>query len=102
MVDTLWQVSEVSKKEELAKVLLAHEEELSADFYGSIVLRNCNITHFRKRQEGWLESQRAASKKRELFQDLLGDVDTVSSEARNKRKRTSDGDIGGCKKKNKK
>ena len=71
VVDTVWRHSQLDRKEEIAKLLLAHEDELSADFHGSIVLRNCNIAHFRKKQEGWAEQQRAASRKRELFQDLL-------------------------------
>lgn len=72
----------------MAKLLLAHEEELSADFHGSIVLRNCNIAHFRKKQAGWLEQQKAAEKKRELFQDLLdeGGQSSVAGSGR-KRKR---------------
>lgn len=73
VVDVLWRMSEVSKKEDLAVLLLAHEEELTADFHGSIVLRNCNIAHFRKKQAGWLDQQRAAGRKREIFQDILGE-----------------------------
>lgn len=71
VVDTIWEKSEMSKKEEIATLLLAHEEELGADFYGGIVLQNCQIAHFRKRQAGWLEEQRAKKKKREMFADIL-------------------------------
>lgn len=75
VVDVVWRRSQVTRKEEIAALLLVHEEELSADFHGGIVLRNCDIAHFRKKQAGWLEGQRAASKKREMFQDILGDGD---------------------------
>ena len=86
VVDTLWRQSEVARKEGLGRLLLTHEEELSSDFHGSIVLRNCNITHLKKRQAGWLEQQRAAERKRELFQDLL-EGGGQSSAGGSKRKR---------------
>lgn len=92
----LWKLSQLAEKEEMAKQLLAHEEELSADFHGSIVLRNCNMAHFKKKQAGWLEQQRAADKKRELFQDLLeGPSQPAVDSVRNKkRKRVLDDDDG--------
>ena len=85
VVDVLWTHSELGKKEALARVLLTHEEQLTADFYGSIVLRNCNIAEYRRRQEGWLEQQRAAGKKRQLFEDLLGDAQSQSGGSQRKR-----------------
>ena len=69
--DMLWRMSEIGKKEELATVLLAHEEELTANFHGNIVLRNCNIAHFRKKRAGWLELQKTTDKRREIFHDIL-------------------------------
>lgn len=73
----MWGRSQIPRKEELARLLLAHEEELAADFYGSIVLRNCNIAYFRKRQVGWQEEQLAASRKRDMFEDILGEGGAV-------------------------
>lgn len=41
--------STVSGEEgELAQELMSHEEELSADFYGRIVVWNCNVAHYMK------------------------------------------------------
>lgn len=85
VVDGLWRQSEVSRKEVLGKLLLAHEEELSSDFHGSIVLRNCNIAHFKKKQAGWLEQQRAAERKKELFQDLLEGGQNLAGSSKRKR-----------------
>ena len=73
VVDVVWRRCQVDRKEGIAALLLANEEELSADFHGGIVLRNCDIAHFRKKQAGWLEGQKAASKRRELFEDILGE-----------------------------
>ena len=89
VVDVVWRMSEVGKKEELAKILLAHEEELAGDFHGKIVLKNCNISHYRKKHEGWLEKQRVANKTRELFQDIIGSESTPAGERRSKRKTIS-------------
>ena len=89
VVDVLWRLSEVKKKEELATTLLSHEEELSSDFHGSIVLRNCNIAHFRKKQEGWVESQRAVNKRQAIFQDILGEGKDQSALRNKKRKLSS-------------
>ena len=96
VVDMLWKVSDVERKKEMVKILLAHEEELAADFHGSIVLRNCNIAHFRSQQEGWLEGQKMAGKRKELFQEIF-DVNCHSrgEGKRKKLKRMSDDMIAG-------
>ena len=71
VVDVVWRQSEISKKEELAEILLTNEEELMGDFYGQIVLRNCNISHYKKKQASWQEQQRVMEKKRHLFEDII-------------------------------
>lgn len=73
VVDAVWRHSEVAKKEELAEILLTNEEELTGDFYGQIILRNCNISHYKKKQAAWQEQQRVTEKKRQLFQDIIED-----------------------------
>ena len=69
----LWRQSEVQRKQKLAEQLIAHEEELFANYYGKIILRNCNISHYKKKQEAWRDVERATEKRRELFQDILED-----------------------------
>jgi len=58
-----------------AKELLAHEDKLSSDFYGQIVLRNCNVAHYRKKQSAWQAEQQAAERRRGLFQDIFSEED---------------------------
>ena len=70
VVDAVWKHCEVSKKGALASELLKHEDELTASFFGKIVLRNCNIAHYKRKQVAWQELQRAKDKKRELFRDI--------------------------------
>ena len=85
VVDMLWRQSELERKEELAQTLLAHEEQLTADFYGSIVLRNCDIAHYRKQQVGWVDQQKAAGKRRQLFQDMLSESQSPAAGLQRKR-----------------
>ena len=73
VIDVLWRQSEVQRKQELAEQLIAHEDELFANYYGKIILRNCNISHYKKKQAAWQDVERATERRRELFQDILGE-----------------------------
>ena len=86
VVDTLWRQCEIGRKDQLAKQLLIHEEELTDDFYGQIVLRNCNITHYKKKQDVWRDKERAAEKKRNLFEEIIGEEEKLGPKKK-KRKR---------------
>ena len=88
VVDVLWRQSEVQQKQELAEQLIIHEEDLSSNYYGKIILRNCNIAHYKKKQQAWQDVERATEKKRDLFQDILEDTPALGSE----KKRTQIGD----------
>ena len=89
VVDTVWRNCEVSKKESLAQELLSHKHELLEDFYGRLVLRNCNIVRYRKKQEGgWQEKERASERMKELFRDIL--EEPVEKKGKRKRKRNQD------------
>ena len=79
----------MSKKESLAQELLSHKHELSEDFYGRLVLRNCNIVHCRRKQGGWQEKERASERTRELFRDILEEP-VEEGKRKRKRKRSQD------------
>ena len=87
VVDAVWRNCEVSKKEILAQELLSHENELSDDFYGQIVLRNCNIAHYRRKQAVWQEKEKATEKTWELFQDILDEPAEQRKAGMGKRKK---------------
>ena len=76
VVDVLWRQSEVQRKQELAEQLIAREDELYANYYGNIILRNCNISHYKKKQTAWQDVERATEKRRELFQNIIEDEAT--------------------------
>ena len=79
VMDALWRSSDVTVKESLAERLIAHEAELTEDFYGRIVMRNCNVAHYRRKQAVWQEK---APNALELFEDILDDVNAPSSKRR--------------------
>ena len=85
VMDAIWRNSQVTVKESLAEELLAHEAELADDFYGRIVMRNCNIAHYRRKQAVW-QKESAATNTRELFRDILEEESTATVEGRRKRK----------------
>ena len=94
-MDAIWRNSEVAVKEMLVEKLLTHEAELADDFYGRIVLRNCNVAHYRRKQAVW-QKELVATNTRELFHDILEDESTAASEGRRKRKSRTvgSGDMG--------
>ena len=80
LVESVWRHCTVSQKEAIVSELLASEEELSADFYGKFVLRNVNASHFKRKQNVWQTQQEMAGKRRELFQDIIGDDSGIQEE----------------------
>ena len=90
VVDVLWRQSEVQRKQELAEQLIAHEDELFANYYGKIILRNCNISHYKKKQTVWQDVERATERRRELFQDIIEDQTTVRVKGTKVNKRNRD------------
>ena len=78
MIDTVWRHCEVKRKKAIVKKLIAHEEKLASDFYGRIVLRNCNMSHYKKRQAAWQGDQCAAAYRRDLFQDIVSTDEIIA------------------------
>ncbi len=89
VVDALWRNCEIVHKDQLAQSLLSCEEELSNEFYGQIVLRNCNIAHYKRKQDSWREEERVEDKKRALFEDIIGENSVAQTVPRKKRKKLS-------------
>ena len=58
-MDTLWRNNDVSHREKIAQELLLLENKLSKDFFGAIVLRNCNIAQYKLNKSVWQEKERA-------------------------------------------
>ena len=90
-MDAVWRSSDISVKESLAEELMAHEEELADSFYGRIVMRNCNVAHYKRRQSVRDGAAAAATNTRKLFHDILEDEsECVVAAGREGRKRSSE------------
>ena len=93
-MDAVWRYCEVGRKEEIARQLLAHEDKLTSDFYGQIVLRNCNVAHYRKKQAAWQADQQAAERRRGLFQDIFSEDDVSKAPGKGRRAKRRKDDSG--------
>ncbi|KAF9142034.1 Nucleolar protein 9 [Mortierella sp. GBA39] len=87
-VDKCWAVSDIEMKEKIAAELLAHEQELSQNFHGKFILRNCKIDQFKRKREEWVEREKGIERKKDMFMDILGDA--VLATAHGKQKAMND------------
>ncbi|KAJ1651186.1 Nucleolar protein 9 [Dispira simplex] len=78
VVDKCWAISDLKTKEELATILVQHENVLQFNRFGAIVLSNCRIAQFKQKHKEWLRKQQSVDRKKELFKDILGNLDGES------------------------
>lgn len=71
VMDAVWRTCDVGKKESLAQEMLAQEDKLNSNFYGRIVLRNCNLSHYKRKQAAWKDQERGVARRRDIFRDIL-------------------------------
>jgi len=84
VVDKCWTVADLDMKERIAAELLDHEHSLSQSLYGRFILRNCKIDNFKRKREEWMERERGAQRKKEMFKDVLEDSIVIKgSKAKN-------------------
>ena len=85
----------MATKESLVEELLKHEEELTADFYGRIVMRNCNVNHYKRRQVVWEKKMETVTSTRQLFRDILEDEPPCAAEIKKTKKKRKAGNYDG-------
>ena len=62
-------------KEAITQELALSEQQLNGNFYGRIVLRNCGVEHFKRKDKTWHEKEQKAAKKRKLLEEILEERD---------------------------
>ena len=62
VVDVLWRQSEVQRSKNWQSSLLRTKTSYMPSYYGKIVLRKCNISHYKKKQAAWQDIERATEK----------------------------------------
>ena len=71
VVETCWQQAGVKYKEVINKELAQHEHHLNSNFYGRIVLRNCGIEHYKRKDASWHEREQRVAKKKKMLEEIL-------------------------------
>ena len=93
VVDSCWKHSEVKHKQWIADELLTGEKELSENYYGKFVLRNCNIEYYKKKGcfgEGDYSSKEKVKK---MFSDIVDTSVTMTTKSSKKRKSRNDASV---------
>lgn len=87
-MDSCWKHSELKHKQFIVNELLLAEKELTENYYGKFVMRNCNVEYYKKRGCLGEGSYSSKEKVKKMFSDI---VDTsVSMTTSQKRKSRSD------------
>ena len=72
-------------KEAITRELAQSELQLKGNLYGRIVLRNCGVEHFKRKDKTWHEREQKAAKKRKLLEEILeerGDGAVIKKKAK--------------------
>ncbi len=62
-------------QQEIVSELAAAHEHLAENHFGRMVLRNCRVEQFQKKQDKWQSKQLSDEKKRKLFAEFLDEID---------------------------
>ncbi|KAF7724497.1 Nucleolar protein 9 [Apophysomyces ossiformis] len=73
IIEHCWAVADIDMKEKIATELLKRERDLSEHYIGKCVLWTCRIEQFKRHHDDWVQREKGAERKRELFQDILED-----------------------------
>ncbi|KAL9975890.1 hypothetical protein ACROYT_G013107 [Oculina patagonica] len=71
VVETCWRQAEVKYKEAITQELAVSEQQLNGNFYGRIVLKNCGVEHFKRKDKTWHEKEQKAARKRKMLDEIL-------------------------------
>lgn len=74
-IDAMWSVASIKVKSVIAEELCKNESALKSDQFGRYVHRNLALHNFKKRKEEWKQLQNVNTKKRKMFDDIIGDMD---------------------------
>ena len=82
-METCWRQAEVKYKEAITQELAHSEQQLKGNLCGRIVLRNCGVEHFKRKDKTWHEREQKAAKKRKLLEEIFEErSDSVAKKAK--------------------
>ena len=82
-MDSCWKYSELKDKRLIVDELLSGQKELTDNYYGKFVLRNCNVEYYKKRgrlREGSYSTKETVKR---MFSDII-DTSKVSSKRKSR------------------
>lgn len=74
ILEKCWYNADIDSKEKIASEIVKHEHELSSHFIGKGILWTCKIDQYKRRHDDWVEREKGAERKREMFKDILGET----------------------------
>lgn len=79
-METCWRQAEVKYKEEITQELVLSEQQLNSNFYGRIVLKNCSVEHFKRKDKTWHEKEHKAARKRKLLEEIFEEREDIGKQ----------------------
>jgi len=80
IVEAMWQAADSQIKSSIAQILIAKEQAIRDNTYGSIVWKNCNLKAFKQGVNTWEEWERKKKKNMESFEEIISDKLTAEKE----------------------
>lgn len=71
VVERLWGASKTDLKSSIMSELVTAKKRLEDTAHGRLVLRNCRVHEFERRQSDWVQEEAAVERKRAYFADLI-------------------------------
>ena len=87
VLDKCWAIADISLKEKIAAELYEYREELAADFFGRLMLRNFRIDEFGRRKSEWASKQTTREKRKVKSVEPAVEVTTPEVEEPAKKKK---------------
>ncbi|KAL5264945.1 hypothetical protein ACHWQZ_G005891 [Mnemiopsis leidyi] len=79
IVEAMWLAADSPLKSAIAQTLIAKEQAIRENTYGSIVFKNCNLKAFKQGLNMWEESERKKKKNVESFEKIINKESAVES-----------------------
>ncbi len=86
LVEKLWMASKVELKNLIMSELVSAKKRLEDSAHGRLVLRNCRVTEYERRQEQWVKEEESIERKRTYFADIIDDTKPVKKEKKKVKK----------------
>lgn len=85
-MDAIWSKSSLKTKEIVASELAQKEPLLNSNQFGKFIAQNCALSSFKRARDEWKTNLLRTDKKRDMFQDIIGDLVETNPKSNSKAK----------------